>query len=234
MVCGVQVSTFRPFLDSPSGVRRVFQGIAAMDCGTVQLQGIKGSSPKEVADALSDSGLRAVSIQEIYSDFVLRKAYCMELSRAVGARWLTVSRIPAGKPLSVFASELVLLDKELRGMGQRLAFHPVREDFPQLEPLLSAVSDMDLCLDLYHLWRAGENLPAWAGAHRGRIKLIHYKDALQDRLVPAGRGEVPLHGVLRACPEAEYAFVEQETWEGDPYALTREALTWLKKEAREL
>ena len=113
--------------------------------------------------------------------------------------------------------------------NQRLAFHPVYEDYPRIEALLEMVPEMDICLDLYHLWRTGLNMPDWINQHRSRVRMVHFKDAVHGRLVPAGQGQVDWTGVIEACSRVDYGFVEQETWDADPFACTQAALAWLKE-----
>ena len=62
--------------------------------------------------------------------------------------------------------------------------------------------------------------------------MVHFKDSRDGHLVPAGQGDTPWEGVAQACRDAgvEYAFVEQETWDGDPFQCLQEALGWLKQQ----
>ena len=65
--------------------------------------------------------------------------------------------------------------------------------------------------------------------YAGRICMAHFKDGKDGRLVPAGQGDTDWRGVAAACLEADvsYAFVEQETWDRDPFVCLGEALNWL-------
>ncbi len=229
MIIGIQLSTFRPLLTSSAQVAGVLREIAAMGCHTVQLQGIDPSVPIDrISEALRQTGIRAVSVQEIFTVFRQDRDRYLRLSRAVGASWFTVSRIPADTDPERFAREMKTLAADLSCVGQRLAFHPVYEDYPLLERLLESVPEMDVCLDLYHLWRTGANLKEWIKRYETRVRMVHFKDAVQGRLVPAGQGEVDWTGVLEACGRVDYGFAEQETWDGDPFRCAGEALKWLR------
>ena len=98
--------------------------------------------------------------------------------------------------------------------------------------ILTRLPELRLCLDLCHLDKAGYDLPAWIGAHAGRVDMVHFKDEKDGRLVPAGQGDVRYAGAVRACLRAgvAYGFAEQEAWEGDPFVRIGEALDWLRGE----
>ena len=230
MIPGIQLSTFRPLLTNSDQVADVLRKIAAMGCHTVQLQGIDPAVPiPDIAEALRKTGVRAVSVQEIYAVFQRNRDYYLRLNQAVGGVWLTVSRIPEKADVGRFAQDLKALAAELSAHQQKLAFHPVYEDYPFLDDLLSKVPEMDICLDFYHLWRTGQNLPDWIDRYRSRVRMVHFKDAVNGRMVPAGQGQVDWTGVLDACARVDYGFVEQEVWDTDPFACVQSALAWLKQ-----
>ena len=166
--------------------------------------------------------------------------YYVNLNQRTGGRWLCVSRIPeeckSPQGLAEFARELEALNDKLSPLGQQVCFHPVSADFQAVpgldavEVLLKKLPWMPLCLDLYHLNRCCGDMPGYIRRHAGRICMVHFKDSRDGRLVPAGQGDTPWEGVAQACRDAgvEYAFVEQETWDGDPFQCLQEALDWLK------
>ena len=230
MIPGIQLSTFRPLLTNADQVADVLRKIAALGCRTVQLQGIDPAVPiPDIVEALRQAGIRAVSVQEIYAVFQQNRDYYLRLNQAVGGDWLTVSRIPEGADLGRFAKDLKALAADLSSLQQKLAFHPVYEDYPFIDDLLSRVPEMDICLDFYHLWRTGEKLPDWVSRYRARVRMAHFKDAVNGRMVPAGQGQVDWTGVPEACAQVDYGFVEQEAWDTDPFLCAKEALEWLRR-----
>ncbi len=239
MKTGVQLSSLRPLLTSPDEVGYAFSVLAAMGCRDVQIQWIDPSVPVEfVAQALREYGLVSHGVQD-YASAVMDNPSCyVEMNRLTGGTWLTLSRIPAALSPTAFARELRSLQRDLEGSGQLLSFHPVLSDYtsPDLscpvEELLRLMPDLSLCLDLYHLNRAGFSMPAWIRDHAGRISSVHFKDADASGLVPAGRGDTDWRQVVPACLSAgvSCAFVEQETWSGDPFRCLKEALDWLRNE----
>lgn len=242
METGIQVSSLKPMLTDAAGVDAVFERIARMGVGTVQLQWIDRAVPPAVIAELAEKwGLRSVSVQDFFTAVREDPDYYMELNRLTGGPWLCVSRIPAEyrtpEGLERYARELTEMSARLELMGQKLCFHPVRDDIPLVHRLTERLPWLELCLDLYHLARAGEDIPAWITRYAGRVCMVHFKDSRilpdgTEQLVPAGQGEIDWTGSARACLETEvpYGFVEQERWDRDPYDCLGEALCWLHRE----
>lgn len=244
MKSGIQVSSLKPLLTGAAGVDAVFEKIAGMGVTTVQHQWIdRGVSPETVAALTEKWGLRSVSVQDFFTAVRDDWGYYTELNRLTGGTWLCVSRIPAEyrtpEGLERYALELTAMQEKLEKLGQRLCFHPVRDDIPLVPGLLERLPWLELCLDLYHLARAGEDMGAWLRRYAGRVCMVHFKDSRMsadgEQLVPAGQGDIDWTGVVRVCVETQvpYGFVEQERWDRDPYACLGEALEWLRGEMEE-
>ena len=248
MKIGIQLSSFRPLLTTPEQVSAVFSRLKAMGCRTVQLQWIDPATPADdIQKALEAQGIASVSVQDFYQTVLENKAYFDDLNRVTGGSWLCVSRIPerlktrAG--LDAYIRELKAMAAQTDALGQKLCFHPVSGDFAPIdgldpvEYLLSAMPELAVCADLYHLHKAGKDLQHWLRRYAGRICMVHFKDFHMDDmgkevLVPAGQGDIRWDGVVKTCAEigVEYAFAEQERWQGDPFCRLAEALGWLQAE----
>ena len=244
MKTGIQVSSLKPLLTDAAGVDAVFGKIAGMGVTTVQHQWIDRGVPAETIAALTEKwGLRSVSVQDFFTAVRDDWDYYAELNRLTGGTWLCVSRIPAEyrtpEGLERYALELTEMQEKLGWMGQRLCFHPVRDDIPLVNGLTERLPWLELCLDLYHLARAGEDMAAWIRRYAGRVCMVHFKDSRMltdgEQLVPAGQGDIDWTGVVRACLETKvpYGFAEQERWDRDPYACLGEALDWIHGEMEE-
>ena len=243
MKTGVQVSSLKPLLKTEEEVRSAFEKLAAMGCETVQLQWIDPAVPVEaIARAVRGAGLRAVAIQDYYDSICENTDYYIQLNGLSGGEWFCVSRIPerlkSRAGLDEFIGELRALQLRLNPFGQKLCFHPVAVDYQEIEGvvpveyLLENMPELSCCLDLYHLNRNGLYMPGWIRDHAGRICMVHFKDGIDGRLTPAGQGATDWSGVVGACLETgvSYAFVEQESWEKDPFECLKEALDWLNGE----
>ncbi|MBR3504707.1 MAG: sugar phosphate isomerase/epimerase [Clostridia bacterium] len=240
MKTGVQVSSLKPLLTTEAQVYEACKKMAGLGCEAVQVQWVDPSvSVEAVAAALREVALRSVSVQDFYSLVKENPDYYIRLNQLTGGEWLCVSRVPdhlkSQKGLAAYVGELRALQEKIAPLGQRLCFHPVAADYAPIdgvvpvEYLLESMPDLQLCLDLYHLNRSGYAMPAWIAAHKGRICMVHFKDGKDGKLTPAGQGGTDWDGVAQACVDAgvEYGFVEQETWDRDPYECLGEALRWL-------
>lgn len=243
MEIGIQVSSLKPLLLTENQVREAFRSIHALGCRWVQLQWIDPSVPVEaIAEALRETGLRSVSVQDFYETVRDHFEYYVNLNTATEGKWLCVSRIPerlkSPEGLVLFVEELRSMQKRLESCGQKLCFHPVSADFTAIpgrdavEDLLAAMPELELCLDLYHLNRCCQDMPGYLRRHAGRVCMVHFKDSRGDTLVPAGQGDTDWSGVVAACLDAgaAHGFVEQERWQGDPYACLKQAMDWLDHE----
>ena len=240
MKTGIQVSSLKPLLKTEPEVRKAFARMKALGCDTVQLQWIDPSvTPEQIARAMALQGIRSVSWQDFYELIRENEEYYVNLNAATGGTWLCVSRIPerlkSPAGLDVFVGELREMQQRLSSRGQKLCFHPVSADFravpgmDAVEYLFRAMPELDICLDLYHLWRNCADMPGYIRRYAGRVCMVHFKDGLGDRLVPAGQGSTDWTGVVEACLETgvPYGFVEQETWNRDPYLCMQEALDFV-------
>lgn len=245
MDIGIQVSSLKPLLLTETQVFATCRNMKALGIHTLQLQWIAPAvSIDAIARALEENGLHSVSVQDFYQVVVENFSYYTALNAATGGKWLCVSRIPENRKspagLDLFARELRDMAKALEQLGQKLCFHPVTADFTALpdrnavEDLLDALPELSLCVDLFHLNRNCADMPGFLRRYAGRICMVHFKDSREGKLVPAGQGDTNWDGVAAACLEANipYAFVEQETWDRDPYDCLKEALDWVTKEIR--
>lgn len=245
MRTGIQVSSLKPLLKTTEQLQESCRRMAALDCRWVQLQWIDPAVPiGDVAATLAEHGIRSVSVQDFYDLVCQDFEYYVNLNAATGGTWLTISRIPerckSREGLDVFLGELRQMQQRLIPFGQKLCLHPVTADFTAVPGfdavgyILSAMPELEICLDLYHLNRNCPDMPAFIRRYAGRIPMVHFKDAdSSGTLVPAGSGTVNWTGVVDACLDAgvEYGFAEQETWAGDPYDCLNQALTWLRAQS---
>ena len=243
MKIGIQVSSLKPVLKTPAQVRDAFARMAGLGCPYAQVQWIDLSVPiVDIAAAMEEFGVESLGIQDYYVLVMADLEYYVNLNTATGGRWLTVSRIPeeckSREGLDVYADALTALQEKLTPLGQKVCFHPVTPDYQAVpginavEYLMEKLPWMDLCLDLFHLDKNCQDMPAFIRRYAGRIPMVHFKDHREGTLVPAGRGQVNWDGVVDACREAGvgYGLVEQETWEGDPWDCLGQAVAWLREQ----
>lgn len=250
MKVGVQVSSFRPILNDEAQVRYAFERMRAMGCETVQLQWIDFSvAPEAIVSIMEENGITSVSTQDFYEVVREREEYFTRLNHLSGSEWVCVSGVPkeylSREGLAQFAQELEAFSKKLRKEGLKLCFHPRRQEFEPVEgvePVSFLMKEMQeelsICLDLYHVHRAGRSMAEMIRTYAGKVCMVHFKDYLENEsgetLVPAGQGEIDWTEAIRACLETNvpYAFVEQERWERDAFTCIEEAFSWINGQIR--
>lgn len=250
MKTGIQVSSFRPVLTTEKEVESAFSRMKEMDCRTVQLQWIDPAVSVEfIGEMCRKYGIQSVSVQDFYQVVLENKAYYCRLNAVTGGTWICVSRIPerlkSREGLDRYIAELREMSRELEQVGQKLCFHPVSADFAAIdgidpvEYLLDHMPELRICFDLYHLHKTGRSMADCLRRYAGRVVMVHFKDYRltpdgTEELVPAGQGVIDWTGVVQVCRETgvEYAFAEQERWQGDPFDRLKEALDWLNGELR--
>ena len=243
MKTGIQVSSFRPVLRTEEEVSFAFRQMAAMGCGYVQLQWISPSvSAVHVARCLKENGIQSAGVQDFYETVRADRVYFIRVNMVTGGKWMCVSRIPerlrSPEGLKQFLREMREFHRELEVMGQKLCFHPVSRDFEpvgEIQPvewLLEEMPELFIAADLYHLNKCRDMIP-WLEKYSGRVCMVHFKDEnAAGELVPPGLGVVDFRGVADCCRRigVEYAFAEQERWEGDPFLRLKEGFEWVRRQ----
>ena len=243
MKTGIQISSLKPLLKTAEEVTLAFAKMAALGCRYGQLQWIDPAVPIDhIAAVMRSNAMESLGTQDYYVTVLENLEYYVNLNAATGGIWLAVSRIPerckSQEGLDLFARELTDLQEKLTPLGQRVCFHPVTPDYtavPGMNPveyLMEKLPWLELCLDLFHLDKNCEDMPAFIRRYPGRIPMVHFKDHRDGVLVPAGQGQVRWAGVVAACEEAGvgYGLAEQETWDTDPYECLSQALAWLENQ----
>lgn len=240
MKTGIQISSLKPVLTTEAQVKTAFHKIAGMGVDNVQLQWIDpGVSIDFIAGCLKENGIRCVSVQDFYETVRENPSYYLTLNKATCGTNVCISRIPerlkSSDGLKKYVRELKEFRKMVRAWGQEVSLHPVSADFAPIEGirpveyLLEKLPDLELCVDLYHVKRSGYDMNEFLRRYGGRVKMVHFKDERAGELVPPGQGDTDWTGVVKSCIAAgvEYAFVEQERWNKDPFECLGEGLNWL-------
>jgi len=251
MEIGIQISSVRKFLQDDAGVRESFMKVANMGYKHIQVQWVSPDVRADVVQgALTDAGLDCVGTQDYYDEVVPRLDAVIADNILWGGRYVTVSGIPARfrspEGCVQLAMELDDVVKRTEAAGLTLAFHPVYSDYAPHEwralmdiLLEHASASMQVCLDAYHVVKAGHEPSEWIRRLTGRIDLIHFKDYAIDNaggeaLSPVGQGVIDWDPVIRAClaTGVKYCFAEQETSIKDPFDCLAESYDFIRGRLR--
>jgi len=213
--------------------------VAAMGYEGVELVGLHGHEPEDVASWLVDTRLvacgRHASLDVIESELPALAAE----ARTLGWRRLVVSWVDPSELGPDIVRRLTAVAASANAHGLELGFHnhdaevkPRDGGASFLDDLL-ATNALFLELDLGWVWYAGADPLALLGRARGRCPLVHVKDFSSREpgsFAPVGDGLVGYERVAPAAVEAgaEWLLVEQDETDGPPLNAARrsfEALT---------
>ena len=118
-IVGAQVSSLRPYLQTPQELRASLQKLADMGYRTVQMQWWNPEfEPELVAAAVRDAGLTCVSTQDLYTAVRDDFERTVRLNVLCGSTCVCVSGIPAPVPDT---ASVLAFSAELAAMAARIA-----------------------------------------------------------------------------------------------------------------
>lgn len=244
-IIGIQVSSVKPFLKTADEVFSSFEKFKQAGFKYGQLQWIDSSvADEDIKKALVKNEITAVSLQDYYHLIAENPDYYINTCLKTGCSDLTVSGIPekylSKEGCDIFAKELIEFAKKLKDKGLTMSFHPRAQEFADIggvtatDYLLEKTKGhMLLCLDGYHVHMANLEPADYIAKYHDILTGLHFKDyKIEDGnrvLMPIGQGSIDWSKTFKACADykVKYAYVEQETWEKDPFALLKESLDYI-------
>ena len=225
MRAGIQISSFRPLMQDEAGLRSVALHMAQMGAKVTQLQWIsKAVSPQTVRAVMDEFGIAVTGVQDKSPELFADEEYYISLAAGSDICLSSISL-----PLDEYVAKLDKLHAKYDGT---LSFHPLKDDFAQLDALIERAPYLRLVPDTCHLYITGHDVPAFIKTFAERIDTVHIKDLLNDgTVVPAGSGELPLDAVIEACRAAgvKNVLAEQEKWQGDAFAVLKQGFDAVNK-----
>ena len=236
MIIGIQLSSVKKYMQTVADVRASLRKLADAGYRYAQIQWTGASvTAKEMASALKETGITAVSVQD-YTHAVLGDTeYYLRLADACEFRDVTISGIPADEltPDGIlrFAERIAPLHKRLISEGRTLSFHPRWQELSDVDGVCALTRLLDasdpalrILPDVNHIIRNQLDASAFIRSLAGRVDMLHCKDSVDDtrersHLTVVGQGCVNWAPILAAAEESgiRYAFTEQESWDGDAF-----------------
>lgn len=236
MVVGIQLSSIKKYMQTEADVRVSLHRLAEMGFCIAQIQWTGAEvRPEILAEALRANGMTAVSVQDYTHEVLDNTEYYLRLADACCFSDITISGIPADEMtadgIRRFAQRIEPLHRRLMAEGRTLTFHPRWQELSEVEGeialsrlLKESHPSLRVLPDMNHVIRAGLDGPSFVSAFAGRADMIHCKDMTdtnreKSHLTVAGQGCVDWKPILDAAKNAgyTYAFVEQESWDGDAF-----------------
>ncbi len=241
-IVGVQSSSVKKYQTTYNEVKDSFKKLYDSGYRYTQIQWIdKAVSANEIKQALDESGIIAVSVQDYYTEFLKDENYYIDLCKTLKCEDLTLSGVPeelmSEEGCRNFADTLQNLSDKLKSLGLTLSFHPRNHEFREINTIsptdiIMQNTDILLCLDGFHCYTGGINPGDMIEKYAGRISAVHFKEYKGEdikNLCPIGQGSINWSKTFTACNKCgvKYCYTEQERWEGDPFELLKQSLDYL-------
>ena len=240
----VQMYTVREFTKSPKDFIRTIKKIQKIGYIAVQLSGIGcmgGDKPllsaKEAKNILDDHGLACIATHRGWNNYANQIDQEIEFHQQLGCAYTALGSLndePFGKKAGAFEhfAELVApVVKKLNAAGIEFGYHNHASEFQKYEPgkthfdilIDQCPKKMAFELDLYWLWKGGQNPITMVQKLAGRVPVIHVKDYTvvdnDSQFGAIGEGNLDWAAILPACHKAgvKWYIVEQDTCPRDPF-----------------
>jgi sugar phosphate isomerase/epimerase len=239
----VQLYTLRSVL--PRDVPGVLASVAKIGYREVETAGYGNVPAADFRKALDAAGLTAPAAHVDLNAIDAGLAASLENCAIVGHQWLVVPSLPnavrtpdgykrVGETLGKAADAA-------RKAGVRIAYHNHDIDFTPIDgttgmDLLMKYSPPEVAaeLDVYWIVKAGGNPFAFIDSHRGRVKMLHLKDASPApdmTMLDVGAGTIDWPKLLPHAKAAgvEHVFVENDRPGTDPLAAIKTSYDYVSR-----
>ncbi len=221
MKYGVQMYAIRTLCknDLEAGIK------AAAEIGYdgLEFAGFFGHSAEEVAGWLKKYGVEAmgahIPIEEICGDTDNMIAF----QKAIGNHRIVCpwSEIKTGADTREVAGKLAVALPKIKAAGMELYYHNHAHEFKKdedkylIDILAEEMPELKLELDVYWVYRGGEDPMTYLKKYEGRTGIFHAKDGTMAEGTLAGKGNVDLKTVCAyaKAQNFDWAVVESEATE---------------------
>lgn len=239
---GVQLYTVR------AAMQQDFEGtlrsLAAMGYTEVELAGLFGRDPAQVATLLAELGLTAIGSHVTYDRFVAEPDAAIEETLALGAAYLVFPWLPEAERRTIaqwhdWVAMLNRVGQASQARGLQLAYHNHDFEFTAIDgvrPIDVLLDGIDRSvvqweLDLYWLAKAGGDPGELFERYPGGFPLGHVKDMrLSDQaMVDVGQGDLDFAAVFaQGAQSGMKHFIVEHDEPADPLLSVQNSVTYLK------
>ncbi len=233
----VQLYTLRRQFQTPAELRTTLKKVADIGYTAVELSCVDKFAPPDVARALADHGLRAISAHTAWERLQSQLDAVMAEFRTWDCRHVVIGGLPreyyGPGGLERFLRELPPVTTQLAAAGLDFHYHNHSHELARygertwLEQLFERTDARQVKaeIDTYWIQHGGGDPAAWIRRYAGRVPLVHLKDMLitpqrEQRDAEVGCGNLNWPAIFAAAQEAgvEWTIVEQdECYERDPF-----------------
>lgn len=244
---GAQYYTIRDFCRTLEDFDASCKKVKEIGYKTVQLSGIGDFEGEDVKKILDKYDLIAVCTHRPPQNYLENIEKEIEFHKAIGCNVAGLGAMPqfsaSYEAIKEFGEQFTQVSEKLKEHGITFAYHNHSFEFEKIDGkyafdaiIKSVKSDnFKLILDVYWLAYAGVNPAKFIREYSDKIACIHFKDLKIKENKPCyaeiGQGNLDWDEIISACneSEAEFALVEQDTCDGDPFESLKISYDFLKE-----
>lgn len=232
---GAQYYTIRDFCTTLEDFDSSCKKVSEIGYKTVQLSGIGDFSGRDIKKILDKYSLECVCTHRPPQNYLNSLEREIEFHNEIGCKICGLGSMPGFnahiETIEKFTADFKPVIKKLGENGLIFAYHNHAFEFEKINgkyvfDIITDAVDAEhfkYILDVYWLSYAGINPAQFIRERSNKIACVHFKDLKikegQPRFAEVGAGNIDWDEVISACEDAnvEYALVEQDECEGNPF-----------------
>ena len=243
---GAQMYTVRNACKTLEGFDEACKKVSEIGYKIVQLSGIGAFAPEDIKKILDKYGLEAVVTHRPFLNYFDHMENEIKYHNTIGCKICGLGGMPnyaaRDDNLAIVSTVIGPVCEKLKEAGLTFAYHNHAFEFEKKgdkyawDVFLDRIDsdNIKLILDVYWLAWAGINPAKFIRDNKGKIACVHLKDLKivngEQKMSEVGKGNLDWDDILSACEEAgvEYALVEQDTCDRDPFDCLKTSYEFLK------
>lgn len=244
---GAQFFTIRDYCKTEKDFDESCRKIKELGYKNVQLSAIGDFDGAFVKSVLDKYGLKCVCTHRSADSYLNNIEKEIEFHKAIDCKICGLGAMPGfntkQETIDEFVKNFKKVAERLNEEGLIFAYHNHAFEFEKRDGkyCFDIITDALSCenfkfiLDVYWLSYAGVNPAKFIRERKGKIACVHLKDLKisegHPKFAEIGQGNIDWDDVLSACDEAEveYALVEQDSCDGNPFDSLKISYDYLSK-----
>ena len=241
---GAQYYTIKDFCQTLEDFDASCKKVADIGYKYIQLSGIGNFEAKDIKPIIDKYGLKVVCTHRPAVNYLENLDKEIEFHKTLGIKICGLGCMPDfnAKPetLKKFVENFTSVAEKLAENGLIFAYHNHAFEFEKVDGkyafdiITEASTNFKFILDVYWLAIAGINPAKFIKKYADTIACVHFKDLkIVDNgptYAEVGNGNLEWDEIIASCEEVgvEYALVEQDACDGDPFDSLKISYDFLK------
>jgi len=244
---GAQYYTIREACQTIEDFDDSCKKVSEMGYKIIQLSAIGEFDAKSIKEITDKYGLQVVCTHRAAKNYLENLDAEIEFHKTLGCKVCGLGAMPGfnanEETIEEFAKNFKPVCEKLKKHGLVFAYHNHSFEFVKIDGRHAfdilvekmASDNFKFILDVFWLAYSGINPAKFIREHKDMIPCIHFKDLkVKDEkpcIAEVGQGNIDWDDIIDACKEAnvEFALVEQDICEGDPFDSLRMSYSYLNK-----